>query len=311
MVKFDCYKTYIWTSDCGGTYIYRLHITTWDKIHGLTSLDRTMVSLQLFLLILPWNQPKKSFDNMVDPDSEEYFFRIIIKLICALSLFENITLLIWKILRRRKERGYSLIIANLATANCFVALHLMVTILGDVFPDPVKPIHQRVFCRIGGFFNCFGFQASIGILLVQTVDRLISSRNPFKIMGMGWLKLVISLLLVWVVSFCMASAPLLPVSYFRSDLYNMDQRCFAVVGMTTHSSGWEYVFSVHIILNSVVFIVIFGITMNLIIRTCGKESSIETRGHLPEAAFLKKTVALFCVHLLCWSPCLALGMLAF
>jgi len=154
-----------------------------------------------------------------------------------------------------------------------------------------------------GVLSAWSSEASVLILALITLDRFVSIVRPFHEKNTT-LSFAIGLVSVlWVISFLLADLPLTGIfpQYFR-DFYTTNGLCLPLQIHNPYDSGWEYSFSIFILLNGLVFSFILYAYWKMlrVIRT--SSVNVRTNQQRQDGILAMRFSIIVLTDFFCWAP---------
>nr|KAG5687359.1 hypothetical protein BaRGS_025365 [Batillaria attramentaria] len=167
-----------------------------------------------------------------------------------------------------------------------------------------------VFCKAAGFLALVSCEVSAFIITLITLDRILVIRFPFSELHFRKFSANLACAVVWVVCGILAVVPLFPVTS-HWEFYSQTGICLPLPITRNDFPGHSYSFSIMIILNFVLFVVIATgqVFVYWSVRANVMAASDTTR-QSQDLTIARRLITVAASDFLCWFPIGLLGMLA-
>ncbi len=225
----------------------------------------------------------------------------------------NLFVLVWR--AREKPTVYSLCVMNLAVADFFMGLYMVVLASVDAYYSGVYIQYAENWksswlCQILGFLNTLSSEASVFSLCLISADRFYKIVFPFKGNKFGIRQARYALLFLWFVALVISALPLLPISYFDGQFYSRSSVCLSLHITNEISPGWEYSVAIFHGLNFTCFVFIFcayAYIYSVIRESHSSTGRHTTRPANTDVALARRLVLVVATDFLCWIPINMMG----
>nr|KAG5688136.1 hypothetical protein BaRGS_010477 [Batillaria attramentaria] len=165
-------------------------------------------------------------------------------------------------------------------------------------------------CKAAGFLSLLSSEVSAFIICLITLDRFLVLRFPFSHFHFKWRSAHVACVIVWAVGLVLAAVPLLPVTS-HWEFYSQTGICIPLPITRNDFAGHTYSFSVVIILNFVLFLMIAvgQVFIYWSIRTNSITAS-DTTKKSKDLTIARRLITIAISDFLCWFPIGLLGLLA-
>ncbi len=230
-----------------------------------------------------------------------------------MALLCNLFFLIWR--AREKKTVYSMCVMNLAVADFFMGLYMVILASVDAYYSGVYIQYAENWksswlCQILGFLNTLSSEASVLSLCLISADRFYKIVFPFKASKFGIRQARYALLLLWCVALVISALPLLPISYFDGQFYSRSSVCLSLHITNEISPGWEYSVAIFHGLNFTCFVFIFcayACIYRAIHESHSRTGRHTTRPANADIALTRRLVLVVVTDFLCWIPINMMG----
>nr|KAG5698846.1 hypothetical protein BaRGS_019698 [Batillaria attramentaria] len=165
-------------------------------------------------------------------------------------------------------------------------------------------------CKAAGFLSLLSSEVSAFIICLITLDRFLVLRFPFSHFRFERRSARVACVIVWAVGFVLAAVPLFPVTS-HWEFYSQTGICIPLPITSNDFAGHTYSFSVVIILNFVLFVMIAAgqVFIYWSIRTNSMTAS-DTTKKSNDVTIARRLITIAISDFLCWFPIGLLGLLA-
>ena len=245
-------------------------------------------------------------------------YRVSLWLFTSLSVVGNVGSLVARLYLSNKGAGlgsFDIFVTNLSMADFFMGVYLAIVGVADQiyrgeylwYDDQWK---ESTVCKIAGFLSLMSSEVSAFIICLITLDRFLALRFPFSSLHFSRSSALAACAIVWVVGIAFATVPLLSVTS-HWEFYSQTGICIPLPFTTSERFlGYHYSFSVMIILNFVLFLLI-AVGQAFIywsVRFNSISSSKKTGSR--DATIARRLTTIVLSDFLCWFPIGLLGVLA-
>ena len=154
----------------------------------------------------------------------------------------NGCVLVWRLYSIRKKPGntiqqvQSILIMNLALSDLLMGIYLFIIVsadahFGEYFPAEVKLWRESFLCNLAGVLSMLSSEASIFLVTLISIDRLINIKYPFSSRRLGFRSTCIIACVLWIVAVMVSIIPVIVTSSSSSQntqLYSLSEVCVAL-----------------------------------------------------------------------------------
>ena len=245
-------------------------------------------------------------------------YRVFLWLFATLSVVGNVGSFVARLYLGSKSAGlgsFSIIVGNISMADFFMGVYLAIVGVADQicrgkyfwYDDQWR---ESIVCKVAGLLSLMSTEVSAFIICLITLDRFLALRFPFSRLHFSRGSALAACTIVWVVGIVLATVPLLPVTS-HWEFYSQTGICIPLPFMTSKRfHGYNYSFSVMIVLNFVLFLLI-AVGQAIIywsVRSNSISSSKKTGSR--DATIARRLTTIVLSDFLCWFPIGLLGVLA-
>ena len=245
-------------------------------------------------------------------------YRVFLWLFASLSVVGNVGSFVARLYLSNKGAGlgsFLIFVTNLAMADFFMGAYLAIIGVADQiyrgeylwYDDQWK---TSTVCKVAGFLSLMSSEVSAFIICLITLDRFLALRFPFSSLHFSRRSALAACAIVWVAGIALAMVPLLPTTS-HWEFYSQTGICIPLPFTTSERfHGYHYSFSVMIILNFVLFLLI-AVGQAFIywsVRSNSISSSKKTGSR--DATIARRLTTIVLSDFLCWFPIGLLGVLA-
>ena len=259
---------------------------------------------------------KDEFSSCSDLMRSE-FLRAMIWIIGMFALIGNICSLVYRFMFERKHMklGYGIFVTNLAVSDFLMGVYLITIASADQYYRGNYIFHsddwkESALCRFAGVTVVVSSEASVMIMCLITLDRILVTKFPFGQFRITPGKAGILVSIVWLVALIIAVLPLTVYSYFKGEFYSKSGVCLALPLTRDRPPGWGYSITFFIIFNTITFMLI-ALGQYVIFREINASKKKVGSSRSKRANDLKVARNLLLVastDFLCWFPVGVLGM---
>ena len=245
-------------------------------------------------------------------------YRVFLWLFASLSVVGNVGSFVARLYLVNKGAGlssFNIFVSNLSMADFFMGVYLAIVGVADQIYRGKYLWHddqwkESTVCKIAGFLSLMSSEVSAFIICLITLDRFLALRFPFSRLHFSRGSALMACTIVWVVGIVLATVPLLPVTS-HWEFYSQTGICIPLPFTTSKRfHGYDYSFSVMIILNFVLFLLI-AVGQAFIywsVRSNSISSSKKTGSR--DTTVARRLTIIVLSDFLCWFPIGLLGVLA-
>ena len=245
-------------------------------------------------------------------------YRVFMWIVASLSVVGNVGSFVARLYLVNKDAGlenFNTFVTNLSVADFFMGVYLAIVEVADQiysgeyfrYDDQWK---NCAVCKIAGFLSLMSSEVSAFIICLITLDRFLALRFPFSRLHFSRSSALAACAIVWVVGIALATVPLLPVTS-HWEIYTQTGICIPLPFATSEGfRGYHYIFSVMIILNFVLFLLIAVGQSFIYWSVCYNSISSSTKTGSRDATITRRMTTIVLSDFLCWFPIGLLGVLA-
>ena len=244
--------------------------------------------------------------------------RVFMQIVALLSVVGNVGSFVARLYLFNKGAGlenFNVFVTNLSVADFFMGVYLAIVGVADQiysgeyfrYDDQWK---KSAVCKIAGFLSLMSTEVSAFIICLITLDRFLALRFPFSRLHFSRSSTLAACVIVWVVGIALATVPLLPATS-HWEFYSQTGICIPLPFTTSERfHGYHYIFSVIIILNFMLFLLIAVGLAFICLSVCSNSISSSTKTGSRDATIARRMTTVVLSDFLCWFPIGLLGVLA-
>ena len=131
-------------------------------------------------------------------------------LIAINAIGGNIFVLVWR--QRQKNTVQDLFLSNLAISDLIMGVYMLIIACSDVyfgenFPMKSEAWRSGIMCRIAGTLSILSSEASVFLITLISIDRLIGIRFPFSTKKFSKRSACLAIILTWLFSLALGAVP--------------------------------------------------------------------------------------------------------
>ncbi len=161
--------------------------------------------------------------------------RAFLWIVCLTSLLGNVLSLVYRLIwdTSKLKLGYGIFVTNLAISDFMMGVYLIIIAIADVVfrgSYMTEDIWWRNShgCTLAGMLATVSSEASVLIMCLITVDRLLVIKYPFGQVKFTTRSALIASVVCWILSLAIAMFPIWHSSYFKGRFYNKASVCLAL-----------------------------------------------------------------------------------
>ena len=214
----------------------------------------------------------------------------------------------------KKQSGYAVFVTHLCVSDFLMGVYLVMIGAADrIYKNTYlwedTDWKNSVTCNMAGFLSLLSSEMSASIICMITLDRFIVVRFPFSHFRFQRRSAQLGCLLLWTMGLVLAAVPLLPASWH---FYSQTAICIPLPVTLQQFPGHDYAFSVMIIFNFILFIIIavgqLFIYIAIRSQSIAKQDDIDRRSK--DLAVAQRLFTVVVSDFLCWFPVGLMGLLA-
>ncbi|KAK7093469.1 hypothetical protein V1264_007216 [Littorina saxatilis] len=245
------------------------------------------------------------------------FYRVLLSLFACLALLGNLGSFVYRVFINRvvSNLGFGAFVTHLCLADFLMGVYLAVIGVADrlyqgnyLWKDMAWK--NSAACKVAGFLSLLSSEVSAFIICLITLDRFLVLRFPFSRLYFKKKTAHVACGLAWLVGIILAGIPLLPVTS-HWNFYSQNGICIPLPITRNDFAGHDYSFSVIIIVNFVLFLLIAAgqVFIYWSIRTNSMTGGESTK-KCNDLAIARRLLTIAVSDFLCWFPIGLLGLLA-
>ncbi|XP_070205907.1 G-protein coupled receptor GRL101-like [Littorina saxatilis] len=211
--------------------------------------------------------------------------------------------------------SFSTFVTNLSIADLCMGVYLAIVGVADLVYRGEYLWHDDEWksstaCKIAGFLSLLSSEVSALMICLITLDRFIVLRFPFSRFHFRRTSALITCGAVWLVGLALAAVPLLPITS-HWEFYSQTGICIPLPFTSSEGfPGYSYSFSVMILLNLVLFLVIAVGQASVFWSIRTNTMSAGTSKKSQEIRIARRLITVVVSDFLCWFPIGLLGVLS-
>ncbi|KAL8625057.1 hypothetical protein ACOMHN_012066 [Nucella lapillus] len=247
---------------------------------------------------------------------QSWTYRGFLWLATCLSLTGNVFCFCARLFARgmRSSNAYSVFVTHLTIADFLMGVYIVIIGSADErfrgrYLHYDNTWKNSVTCKVAGFLSLLSSEVSAFIIWLITLDRFIVLRFPFSTVRFERTSASVACLLTWLVGWFLVLLPLLPLTS-HWEFYSQTGMCIPLPVTRTQFKGRLYSFSVLIILNFVLFLLISAgqgfIYWSIQNNTLKMNSTKMSR----DLTIARRLITVAVTDFMCWFPIGLCGVLA-
>ena len=260
--------------------------------------------------------PKDKLSSCSDLLRSE-FLSVSLWIMSVASLLGNSAVLIYRLFIEKQgtSAGYRVLVANLCAADFAMGVYLMIIGSADVRFKGQYLWRQQDWthsftCSVAGFLALLSSELSAFIICLITLDRWLVVRFPFTHhLHMTTRHAVTACCVAWAVAASIAAVPLLPF-LAHWEFYSQTGICLPLPITGRHFPGHAYSFSVFIILNFVLFLLISVGQLSIYLAIHNTPTAGRTVRSKQDMVIARRLFLIVFTDFCCWFPVGVMGLLA-
>ena len=244
-------------------------------------------------------------------------YRVFLALLAALTLCGNAGSFLYRVLmdKTAQKHAFGVLVAHLCVSDFLMGVYLAMIGVADrlylgsyLWKD--FSWKQSSVCSMAGFLSLLSCEVSAFLICIITIDRFLVLHFPFSRLHLGRLSAQVACVVVWTIGLLLSAVPLLPVTS-HWQFYSQTGICIPLPITRTEFAGRHYSFSVMIILNFVLFLLIAvgQVSIYWSVRTNSMSSSQSTQKS-KDLTIARRLINVALSDFLGWFPICVLGLLA-
>nr|KAG5698616.1 hypothetical protein BaRGS_027127 [Batillaria attramentaria] len=244
-------------------------------------------------------------------------YRVLLSVFATVALLGNMGSFVYRAIidKASSSQGFGVFVTHLCMADFLMGVYLAVIGVADrlyqgnyLWKD--REWKHSTACKAAGFLSLLSSEVSAFIICLITLDRFLVLRFPFSHFHFKWRSAHVACVIVWAVGLVLAAVPLLPVTS-HWEFYSQTGICVPLPITRNDFAGHTYSFSVVIILNFVLFLMIAvgQVFIYWSVRTNSITAS-DTTQKSKDLTIARRLITIAISDFLCWFPIGLLGLLA-
>nr|KAG5710533.1 hypothetical protein BaRGS_013179 [Batillaria attramentaria] len=235
----------------------------------------------------------------------------------VLALLGNLGSFVYRAIidKASSSKGFGAFVTHLCLADSLMGVYLAVIGVADrlyqgnyLWKD--REWKHSTTCKSAGFLSLLSSEVSAFIICLITLDRFLVLHFPFSHFHFERRSAHVACAIVWAIGLVLAAIPLLPVTS-HWEFYSQTGICIPLPITRNDFTGHTYSFSVVIVLNFVLFLMIAAgqVFIYWSIHTNSMTASDTTKTS-KDLTIARRLITIAVSDFLCWFPIGLLGLLA-
>ena len=244
-------------------------------------------------------------------------YRVLLSVLAVLTLSGNTGSFLYRVIvdKTVQKHAFGVIVAHLCVSDFLMGVYLAVIGVADrvylgsyLWNDLVWK--RSSLCAMAGALSLLSCEVSAFLICLITIDRFLVLRFPFSRFHLGKLSAQLACLGVWGIGLFLAVVPLLPATS-HWQFYSQTGICIPLPVTRKEFAGRDYSFSVMIVLNFLLFLLIAvgQVSIYWSVRA-NRVSSSQTTQKSQDLTIARRLINIALTDFLCWFPIGVLGLLA-
>ena len=246
-------------------------------------------------------------------------YRVCLSMFSTLALVGNLGSFILRAVNKTSSHrsSFAVFVIHLCVADFLMGAYLAVIGMADrlylgsyLWKD--SSWRQSVACHVAGMLCLVSSEVSAILICLITLDRLLVLRFPFSRLHFTHRSSQSVCCLAWLVGLTLASCPFLPAASPWA-FYSHTATCLPLPITRTTFPGHTYSFSIMIVFNFILFLVI-ATGQTIIYWTVSGASAVsattDSERTSRDVAVARRLITIAVTDFLCWFPVGVLGLLA-
>ena len=243
--------------------------------------------------------------------------RTFLWLFCCLAVVGNAGCFLFRVIWKLKESqaAFHVFVANLSVSDFCMGIYLaMVGVADGIYSEEYVWFEHSwkasVACKVAGFLALVSSEVSALMICLITLDRFMVLTFPFSRLHFSPRSSALTCAGIWLLGIVLGTVPLWPSFIYRWRLYEQSGLCIPLPFTTKQSRGQYYSFSVMIVLNFVLFLLV-ALGQAAIYRSVHASLLIvNSTTKSRDMTIARRLLSVAVTDFLCWFPIGLLGLLA-
>ena len=245
-------------------------------------------------------------------------YRFSLAVFATLALVGNSGSLVLRVfvLKGKRQSGYTIFVTHLCVSDFLMGVYLAMIGLADriylnsyLWDD--MDWRNSVTCKMAGVLSLLSSEVSASIICLVTVDRFLVVQFPFSRLHFQGRSAQLGCLVLWTIGVVLAAVPLLPATS-SWQFYGQTGICIPLPVTRQDFPGHDYAFSVMIIFNFVLFLLIAAgqLLIYIAVRSHSMSENNVSDKRSKDIAVAQRLFTVVVSDFLCWFPIGLLGLLS-
>ncbi|XP_070198786.1 relaxin receptor 2-like [Littorina saxatilis] len=244
-------------------------------------------------------------------------YRVSLCAFAILILMGNFGTLVYRLVvtKQGSHQSFGQFVTHLGIADCLMGMYLATIGVADriyagtyLWEEVVWK--KSIACQTAGFLSLLSSEVSAFLVLLITLDRFLVLRFPFSTLHFKKRSALAACGVAWTAGVVLTSVPLLPATS-HWEFYSQTGICIPLPTSTKDFAGRDYSFSVLVVLNLVLFVLIaLG---QLVIYWSIRSNSIaasDPSKQSKDVTIARRLISVALSDFLCWFPIGVMGLVA-
>ncbi|XP_060603871.1 G-protein coupled receptor GRL101-like [Ruditapes philippinarum] len=236
-----------------------------------------------------------------------------------LALLGNILSICYRLYfdSQRLKLGYGVFVTNLALADLLMGIYMLIIAIADqIYMDRYIEADEywrnSVWCKIAGFLSTTSSEASVLLICLITLDRLLVIKFPFGQLRFKPKSALYAVMVSWIVSIIVAIVPILHTDYFKGRFYSTSGVCLALPLTNDRPPGWLYSMFIFVGFNMVTFTLIAAgqVLIYFEVKQQSKRRLKMRTSRANDLKIARNLLLIVTTDFICWFPIGVMGVLA-
>ena len=242
------------------------------------------------------------------------FFRVFLWLLAVLAMTGNAGVLIYRMMADEKNTppAFRVLVKNLCASDFLMGVYMMIIGAADVqfrnkYVEEEADWRHSVACKVAGVLAFLSSEVSAFVICLITLDRLLVICFPLKSrLHLESKSATITCGCLWVTCLVLAVVPLI----VGLEFYNQNGICLPLPITRHQFSGQLYAFSIFVVLNFLLFVLIGGGQMVIYRAVREAGTAVGTHRRQQEMIIARRLFLVVFTDFCCWFPVGVMGLLA-
>ena len=245
-------------------------------------------------------------------------YRVFLWVVASIALFGNAGSFVTRCFLQGELRqsSFMMFVTNLSLADFLMGVYLVIVGVADLsqseYWKKADNWKRSPACKVAGFLSILSSEVSAFFICLITVDRFLVLRFPFSRFHFSHRSTLVACAVAWTVGLVLAAVPLLPWTE-RWNLYGQTGICIPLPFARRDTfDGYMYSFSVMIVLNFTMFLLIAVGQASIYLSVRASElTQIRKSTKSKDAVIARRLLTIVLSDFFCWFPIGVLGLLAY